>query len=534
MTFDNRRRLGRNLTQIGKALGLEDRLPGACPQDDLGSLYLSTGDGTIPYDSDGFSPLDGRPGREIYDARRTAPNPMDLRGKILRLRPDGSIPDGNMFADPSEGRAEIFVLGVRNPFRIAVDPESGRLFWGDVGPDAPLDGRRGPRGYDEINFADVPGDYGWPYCLADNQPYREYDFEAERMGDLYDCSDKVPALLFYDYLNADYIALGDGRDPEAATHPALGSTDLVGRTAIVGDFYRPAEDAGRALPVPFRDTLIMTEWTRDRLISIEVDEDGALGEVRRLAPFIPTVRPIDVARAPDGAIYVVEYGSEFFGDNEDAQLMRIEFSDEGTLDPVAQIAASPRAGRSPLQVEFSAEGSLALGEGDAIASYEWDVDGDGVIDGTTETLTHTYGEGGTFQPTVVAIGTSGRRSLPRALQVIVGNTPPEVEISSPVDGSRIVDGAEVPLMATVTDAEDGTPACASWTWDIRLGHNSHSHPFLVLDGCAESFRARLPSGVDIEQHFFAIEARYRDEGGPSGEAAITARDGAIVGVDPEE
>ncbi|HJL14718.1 MAG TPA: ThuA domain-containing protein [Sandaracinaceae bacterium LLY-WYZ-13_1] len=501
-----------------------------------GTLYLSTGDNTFPHDAGGFAPLDGREGREIYDARRTAPNPDDLRGKILRLRPDGTIPDGNLF-DPSgdEGRPEIFVMGTRNPFRIAVDEETGRLFWGDVGPDAPLDTRRGPRGYDEINLAEAPGNYGWPYCIADNQPYREFDFETESYGELYDCTGMVPALLYYDYFETTYLALGDGKDPEGATHPALGSLDLVGRTAIAGDFYRvPEGDAPYALPEGFRDTLLMGEWTRNRLVSVEIEDDGRLGAVRRMVPFVPTVRPIDVATAPDGAIYVVEYGSSFFGDNEDAQLLRIEFSPDGTLPPVARIEASPVAGAAPLEVELSAEGSWAPGEGDAIASYEWDVDGDGTVDGTGATLSHTFTEGGVFQPTLVVVGTSGRRSLPVSRRIVVGNTPPEVTITTPADGSRVVDGAEVPLEATVTDAEDGTPPCEDWTWDIRLGHNSHTHPFRVLDGCTTSFEARLPSGADIEQHFFAIEARYRDRGGPSGEPALTARDGVVLGVDPAE
>src|SRR5690606_4571987 len=46
-----------------------------------------------------------------------------------------SIPEGNLFpADGSAGRPEIYVMGCRNPYRIAVDPHTGYLYWGDVGP----------------------------------------------------------------------------------------------------------------------------------------------------------------------------------------------------------------------------------------------------------------------------------------------------------------------------------------------------------------------------------------------------------------
>ena len=53
-----------------------------------GNLYLSTGDDTNPFDSDGYTPIDEREGRNpAFDAQRTAANTNDLRGKILRITP---------------------------------------------------------------------------------------------------------------------------------------------------------------------------------------------------------------------------------------------------------------------------------------------------------------------------------------------------------------------------------------------------------------------------------------------------------------
>src|SRR5690606_15923617 len=118
-----------------------------------GLLFIAVGDNTTPSASQGFSPLDEREGRLCYDAQRSAANTNDLRGKILRIRPekDGSyrIPEGNLFPkDGSQGRPEIYVMGNRNPFRIAVDQHNGYLYWGEIGPDAGSDSlHRGPRGY---------------------------------------------------------------------------------------------------------------------------------------------------------------------------------------------------------------------------------------------------------------------------------------------------------------------------------------------------------------------------------------------------
>ena len=53
-----------------------------------GNLYLSTGDDTNPFESDGYTPIDEREGRNpAFDAQRTSANTNDLRGKILRINP---------------------------------------------------------------------------------------------------------------------------------------------------------------------------------------------------------------------------------------------------------------------------------------------------------------------------------------------------------------------------------------------------------------------------------------------------------------
>jgi cytochrome c len=99
----------------------------------------TVGDNSNPF-ANGWAPIDENPGRSAWDAQRTAANPYDLRGKILRITPqnDGSytIPPGNLFPDGIGGRPEIYIMGVRNPFRVTYDPETETIYWGDIGPDA--------------------------------------------------------------------------------------------------------------------------------------------------------------------------------------------------------------------------------------------------------------------------------------------------------------------------------------------------------------------------------------------------------------
>ena len=73
-------------------------------------------------------------------------------GTIVRLREDGSVPDGNPFAGNSGALPEIWSYGHRNPQGLDYDPATGRL-WST---------EHGPQGGDELNLI-LPGlNYGWP------------------------------------------------------------------------------------------------------------------------------------------------------------------------------------------------------------------------------------------------------------------------------------------------------------------------------------------------------------------------------------
>ena len=72
-------------------------------------------------------------------------------GKILRLHPDGTVPDDNPFADSAGARPEIWTLGHRNVQAAAFDPD-GR-FWVV---------EHGTQGGDELNLVEKGKNYGWP------------------------------------------------------------------------------------------------------------------------------------------------------------------------------------------------------------------------------------------------------------------------------------------------------------------------------------------------------------------------------------
>src|SRR6185295_5647941 len=74
-------------------------------------------------------------------------------GKLLRINPDGSVPPGNPFASGEAQQQRIWAYGLRNPFTIAFQPGTGRLFINDVGSSE----------WEEINDATSGGkNFGWP------------------------------------------------------------------------------------------------------------------------------------------------------------------------------------------------------------------------------------------------------------------------------------------------------------------------------------------------------------------------------------
>ena len=303
-----------------------------------GNLYLSTGDNSTPFDvpgrriaNHGFAPLDNRPGLEPYDARRSSANSNDLRGKIIRIRisPDGSstIPPGNLFPPGTPNtRPEIFAMGTRNAYRLSVDPKSGFVYWGDVGPDADFDSlaTRGPRGYDEINQARRPGFFGWPLFVGENYPYRQYDYANGTPGlffdplrpvntsaantGLHDLPPATAAFIWYPYReSSDFPLVGTG-----------------GRSAMAGPVFRADRyPGGGALPRYYDGKLIIYDWIRNWIKAVTLTDAG---DYEAMEPFLPGVKfaaPIDVELGPDGSLYVLEYGIGWFKQNSDAGLSRI-------------------------------------------------------------------------------------------------------------------------------------------------------------------------------------------------------------------
>ncbi|AEI51939.1 PQQ-dependent sugar dehydrogenase [Runella slithyformis] len=431
---------------------------GSLAFDAKGNLYLSTGDNTNPFESDGYSPSDDRPGRTRFDALKSSGNTNDLRGKILRIHPepDGTytIPEGNLFPKGTPGtRPEIYVMGCRNPFRISVDNRTGFLYWGEVGPDAGKDSlMRGPRGHDEINQARQAGNFGWPLFVGNNKPYYRYDFDAKKSGELFDAQKPVnfsgnntglkelppaqSAFIWYPYADS----------PE---FPELGTG---GRNAMGGPvyYYDDHERFEGKFPRYFDKKLFVYDWMRGWVFTVKMKENGDLEKLERFLPETEFNHPVDMAFSKKGELYMLEYGTYWRAKNTDARLVRIEYS-EGNRAPVAKMAADKTVGAAPLKVRFSAKGSFDYDKSDSL-KYEWFFTAN-TVQGQGPQPTFTFTKPGIYRSRVRVTDPKGK-ATENSLTIRVGNEPPTVRVDWQGNRSFYFGESEVDYQVKVTDRED--------------------------------------------------------------------------------
>lgn len=436
---------------------------GSIAWDREGNLYLSTGDNTNPHGSSGYSPSDERPGRGPWDAQKSSANTNDLRGKIIRIKPnaDGtySIPEGNLFPEgTAKTKPEIYTMGHRNPFRISVDQHTGFVYWGEVGPDAnETDSLRGPAGHDEIGQARKAGNFGWPHFVGNNKPYVKYDFAKEQAYDKWNINapintspnntglEKLPpaedAFVWYPYA-------------ESEEFPLVGSG---GRNAMAGPVYYIDDfaSAERAFPKYYDGKLFAYEWMRGWIMSIAMDDEGNLQSMERFMPNYRFSNPMDMQFAANGDLYMLEYGSGWFTANDDARLIRIEYNG-GNRIPQIQMAANKMGGAVPFDLKLSAEGTEDPDLDDL--EYVWEITSEKGFQETLKTseanlrlkdigiynvkLTVNDGKG----------GVNGQ-----AMEIIGGNEPPVLTLEMPNSNTTFfVPNTYLDYDIKVTDKEDGS------------------------------------------------------------------------------
>ena len=476
------------------------------------------------------------------DARRSAMNTNDLRGKVLRITvaDNGSytVPSGNLFAPGTAGtRPEVYAMGFRNPFKIQVD-SNNVAYVTDYSPDSQVPQQfRGPQGTGRVEVVRKPANYGWPLCMKQDLPYYRWNFNTSTPLDdppqPYECGNPAkgpdntsrwntgatvdpvtaPGLVQTPPITQPDIwySYRDNQNPPQGTpcFAAYGPSPLgtcpqlfpelftggVGPHGAAAYEFDPANPSETKFPPYYDGAMILGEFTQDTMREVRFDSQNRIfkinqflncGQALQPAPTQPFEcdNPMDMQFGADGNFYLLTYGDGFFNANADAGMYRWEYT-KGPQAPRAAVSATPRNGQAPLTVAFSSAGSGDDDPGDSI-TFAWDFDNNGTVDSTAPNPTYTYTTTGVFTARLTVTDSTGKTASASTV-ITVGNTAPTLTITTPVDGDFFEWGQNIPFTVTGSDPEDGpidTPAeCARVTVTFVLVHDTHGHAEESQTGC---------------------------------------------------
>jgi len=497
-----------------------------------GTLLISCGDGGTAWAADiggaqtlSYAPQalsDGiiRPKEDIGAFRSQL---VDcLNGKIIRIDPlTGNGLPSNPYYDPSNPRApksRVWALGVRNPCRMSLKPNSGSHNPADGNPGVLYIGDVGWNTLESLRVISGPRqNAGWPtfegFDITPAFQGGDYNVDIANQdapNPLYPGGGCKQYFSFRDLLKEDTLA-GSGQPPfsnpcntaqkipssipqflhtrpvfdwnhgSATTRtPTYGASGQA-LTANVGAAGSPVSGAmfqgncamggtwytATAFPTQYQNTYFFADWGQGLIKYATFDSNDKPTTLNGFVSGGGAILSI-VQHPIDGSLYYVSYT---YGDPGTVR----QLSYTGNRTPVAAASADKYFGGTPLTVQFSSAGSSDP-DGQTL-SYSWDF-GDGILSSLANP-SHTFSAPAGVPTKFIVnfkVTDSGGLSAQTNLIVAVNDTPPNVTINSPVDGTLYspTNPTALTLSATVSDSESADAQLA-YQWQVLLHHNDHNH-----------------------------------------------------------
>ena len=211
-----------------------------------GSLFVTGGDRGVPYD------------------KANAREPGVSVGKLVRIRPDGSIPADNPYVGNPQAKPEIWSAGHRNIQGATLNPWTGQLWTVE----------HGARGGDELNTPQPGKDYGWPTIT-----YGEDYSGKPILGGITSQAGLEQPIYYWD--------------------PVIAPSGLA--------FYN-------ADLFPAWKGSLFVGGLKGYLVRLTLKDDKVVGEERLLSELGFRIR--DVVVGPDGALYILT-------DEDDGRVLRL-------------------------------------------------------------------------------------------------------------------------------------------------------------------------------------------------------------------
>uniref|UniRef100_UPI00286D0BC4 PKD domain-containing protein n=1 Tax=Salinibacterium sp. TaxID=1915057 RepID=UPI00286D0BC4 len=264
------------------------------------------------------------------------------------------------------------------------------------------------------------------------------------------------------------------------------------------------------------------EWNQGKMYSFQLNESTppaeatAVVDINRILPGIfdggpKWHRSMDFTFGPDGALYIIDWGSDFGGSTADSGVFKVDYV-KGSSSPIARASADVTSGpATSLTVAFSSAGTrhpLSLDY-----SLQWNF-GDGSATSAAENPTHTYTAAGEYTAQLTVTDILGKTAVAN-VKIVVGNALPAVTIDFPENGGFFEWGDQVAYEVTVSDPDSaGAIDCSKVRVLPALGHDSHNHDFGELSGCKGTIQTIRDAGHGLEANlFWVINVSYTDDGG---------------------
>jgi glucose/arabinose dehydrogenase len=201
---------------------------------------------------------------ERFSYREKAQDLSTMLGKVVRINPDGSVPEDNPFVGRPGARPEIWSYGHRNVQAAAIHPENGQLWTVE----------HGARGGDELNHPEAGKNYGWPVITYG------VDYSGSKIG--------------------EGTAKAGMEQPVCYWDPVIAPSGMLFYTAGAFPGWK-----GSVLIGSLKGALVRPELESGKVVREERYRDGDLSERIR-----------DVRQGPDGLVYLVT-------DEDDGRVLRV-------------------------------------------------------------------------------------------------------------------------------------------------------------------------------------------------------------------
>jgi glucose/arabinose dehydrogenase len=407
-----------------------------------GRLYISVGENTVASNAQSFT---------------------TLKGKVLCINTDGGIPTDNPFYNTTTGKNRaIYALGFRNPFRLSVQPGTGKIFVNDVGNST----------WEEIDEVLAGKNYGWP------------GIEGVRTNQTAPANYQDP-LYAYDHGNGCSITAGQFYNPTTANFP----------TSYIGKYF-------------FGD--YCNGWLKN------IDPS-----TKAVATFATGIdRPLDVAVSNDGTLYFIARGGISGGSDEantsstNGVIWKVNYTGNGI--PVVAVNPVNKTVSAGEPVTF-----IISASGNPTPTYQWQRNGVNIAgaNAASYTIANTTLSDNGAKFRVVVSNSAGSATSTEATLTVLNNALPVATITAPTVGTKYSGGDVITFSGTGTDTEDGNLPDNAFTWKIDLYHYDnppHTHPALEPVSGIRSGTFTIPVEMETSAHvLFRIYLTVKDSKGAS-------------------